>query len=48
MNPLLAVVGEIDAQVHEVIFAPARVVDDSLQQSLVDLVRDVAQHDLRS
>lgn len=42
----LAVVGKVDAEVHEVILAPARLVHYSLEHSLVDLVGDVSQHDL--
>ena len=42
----LAVVGKINAQVHEVVLAPARLVDEALEHGLVDLVGNVPQHDL--
>ena len=42
----LAVVGEVDSKIHEVVFAPAGLVHDSLEHSLVNLVGDVPQHDL--
>lgn len=41
----IAVVGEIDPQVHEVVLAPARLIDDALQHGLVHLVWNVSQHD---
>ena len=43
---LLAVVGEVDAQIHEVVFAPAGLINDLLQHRLVNLVGNVAKHDL--
>lgn len=43
---LLAIVGEVDAQVHEIIFPPARLVDDSLQHRLIDFVGNIAEHNL--
>jgi hypothetical protein len=43
----LAIVGEIDAQVHEIILAPAGLVNDALQHGLVYLVGDISQHDLQ-
>ena len=42
----LAVVGKINAQVHEIILAPARLIDNTLQHRLVDLVGDISQHNL--
>ena len=42
----LAIVGKIDAQVHEVVLAPAALVDDALQHGLINLVWNVPQHDL--
>ena len=39
---LLAVVGEIDTEVHEVIFSPTRLVNDALQHRLVHFVGNVA------
>ena len=42
----LAVIGKINAQVHEVVLAPARLVNEALEHGLVDLVGDVPQHDL--
>lgn len=41
----VAVVCEINTQVHEVILSPAGIVDDVLQHSLVHLVWNVSQHD---
>jgi hypothetical protein len=43
---LLAVIGEIDAQVHEIVLAPAGFVNDPFEHGLVDLIGDVSQHDL--
>jgi len=45
---LLAVVGEVNAQIHEVVFAPAGLVNNLLQHRLINLVGDVAKHDLAS
>lgn len=42
----LAVVCEIDAQIHKIILSPAGFVDDPLQHGLVNLVGYVAKHDL--
>jgi hypothetical protein len=44
----LAVVREIDAQIHEVVLSPAGFIHNSLQHGLIDLVGDVAKHDLRN
>jgi hypothetical protein len=44
---LLAVVGEIDAKVHEIVLSKARFVDNGFQLSLVELVRNVSEHNLR-
>lgn len=43
----VAVVVEVDPEVHEVILAPAGLVHNVLQHGLVNLVGNVAQHDLR-
>lgn len=43
----VAIVVEVDSEVHEVILAPARLVHNVLQHGLVNLVGNVAQHDLR-
>jgi hypothetical protein len=42
----LAIIREVDAKVHEIVFAPARFIYQSLEHSLVNLVRDIAEHDL--
>jgi hypothetical protein len=44
---ILAIIGKIDTEVHEVISAEARLIDDLLQHSLVDLVGDIAKHNLK-
>lgn len=41
----IAIIRKINAQVHEVILSPARLVDDALQHSLVHFVWDVSEHD---
>ena len=38
----LAVVGEVDSEVHEVIESMARLINNALEHLLVDLVWDVA------
>lgn len=38
----IAVVGEVNSQVHEIVFAPARLVNDALEHLLVHLVGDIA------
>ena len=43
---LLAIIGKIDAQIHEVVLAPTGLVHDGLEHGLVDLVGDVPEHDL--
>jgi hypothetical protein len=43
---LLAVVGEINPQVHEIVLSPAGLIDDSLEHGLVHLIRNVPKHDL--
>jgi hypothetical protein len=45
---LLAIVAEVDAEVHEIVASKARLIDILLQLGLGNLVRDVAQHNLRS
>jgi hypothetical protein len=44
----LAVIGKVDAQVHEIVFSPAGLVNDPLEHRLVDLIGDVSKHDLRT
>ncbi len=44
---LLAVVREVDSQIHEIILPPTRLVDNSLKHGLVDFVWDVSEHDLQ-
>lgn len=41
----VAVVGEIDSEIHEIVLAPARLIDYVFQHSLVDLVWNVPEHD---
>lgn len=41
---LLAVVGKVNPEVHEVVLAPTGIVHDTLQHCLVNLVRYVAEH----
>lgn len=43
---LLAVIGKINPQIHEVILAPTGFVNDSLEHGLVDLIRNISEHDL--
>lgn len=45
-NYLLAVICEINTQIHEIIEAEACLIDDSLQHLLVDLIWDVPKHNL--
>lgn len=45
---ILAVIGEVNAQIHEVVFTPAGLVNNFLEHSLVDLVGNIAQHDLNA
>ena len=42
LHYLLAVVGEVDSEVHEVVKSEARFVDDTLEHLLINLVRNVA------
>ena len=44
----LAVIGKVDAQIHEVVLSPAGLVDNSLQHCLIHLVGNVPEHDLVS
>ena len=37
----LAIVGEVDSEIHKVVTSKARFIDNVLQHSLVDLIRDV-------
>lgn len=41
----VAVICEVDSQVHEVVLTPARFINDALQHGLVHLVWDVSEHD---
>lgn len=43
---LLAVIGKVDSQIHEVVLPPTRFVDDALEHGLVNLIRNVPKHDL--
>ena len=45
---LLAIIREIDSQVHEVVATKARLINDLLQHCLVHLIGDVTKHDLVS
>lgn len=42
----IAIVGKVNAEVHEVVLSKGSAVHDGLQHGLVDAIRDVAQHDL--
>lgn len=46
LRNLLAIICEINTQVHEIVLAPAGFVDDPFEHGLVDLIGDVSQHDL--
>lgn len=41
----VTVIGEIDSEIHEIVLAPARLINYILQHGLVDLVWDVSKHD---
>lgn len=43
--PNVAVIGKVDAEVHEVVFTPAGLVNNALEHCLIDLIGDIAQHD---
>ena len=43
---ILAVVTEVNTQIHEVVFAIARLVHYLLKHCLINFVWDVAKHDL--
>lgn len=45
---LLAVIGKVNSQIHEVVLSPTGFVNDPLQHGLVDFVRNVPEHDLDS
>lgn len=42
----IAVVREIDAKIEKIVTTKRRFVDNGLQHGLIDLVWDVAKHDL--
>lgn len=43
---ILAVIAEVNAQIHEVVFAKARLVHNLLKHCLINFVWDVTKHDL--
>jgi len=43
----LAIIREVNAEIHEVISAKARLINDLLQHRLVNLIWNIAEHDLR-
>lgn len=44
----LAIVGKVDAKVHEIVLAPTRLVNDSFEHGLVHFVGDIPKHNLES
>lgn len=44
----LAIVGKVDAKVHEIVLPPARFVNDSFKHGLVNFVGDIPKHDLQN
>lgn len=46
MMSLLAVIGEVYAQIHEIISSKARLVHNLFQHCLINFIRNVAEHDL--
>lgn len=43
---ILAVIAEVNSQIHEVVFAKARFIHNFLQHSLVNFIGDIAKHNL--
>jgi hypothetical protein len=43
---LLAVIGEINPQIHEIVSSKARLIHDLLQHCLINFIRNVTKHDL--
>lgn len=43
----LAIVGKVDAKVHEIILSPTGLVNDPFQHGLVHFVGDVPKHNLQ-
>lgn len=46
MSDILAIIGEVDPEIHEVVLAPTGLVDYGLEHGLIHFVGNVAQHDL--
>lgn len=43
---LLAVIGEVNSQIHEIVLAPTGFINDPLQHGLIDFVWNIPEHDL--
>jgi hypothetical protein len=46
-NDSLAVVGKVNAKVHEIVLSPTRLVNDSFKHGLVHFVRNIPKHNLQ-